>query len=293
LTFSRQEVGISDIRVMNRRHFFSALTATVLACTAFAQTPVRTPNILVNSYSSAHPGPRKQASPMVYELRIYPIAPGKTEDLLNRFRNHTLALFKKHGIESVGYWLPQDKTDARLHFLLRYPSREAREAAWKAFMADPEWQAAAKASEANGPLLSRSPENYFLQITDYSPAIRKGDVSKGGVFELRTYTTPPGLLPNLDARFRNHTVALFAKHGMNNYGYFHRMSDQPAADVTLQYFLTHKSKEAASASFGAFGKDPQWVEARQASEKAAGGSLTIKDGVKSVYLVPTDFSPTK
>lgn len=278
---------------MNRRNFFSALTATLVACTAFAQAPARNPNILVDSYSSAHPGPRKPAAPMVYELRIYPIAPGKTEDLLNRFRNHTLALFKKHGIESVGYWLPLDKADTRLHFLLRYPSREAREAAWKEFMADPDWQAAYKASEAHGALLSKSPENYFLQITDYSPAIKKGDISKGGIFELRTYTTPAGLLPNLDARFRDHTVALFTKHGMNNYGYFHRMSDQPAADVTLQYFLTHKSKEAASASFGAFGKDPEWIAARQASEKAAGGSLTVKDGVKSTYLVPTDFSPTK
>ncbi len=280
---------------MNRRHFFAAAAVALLTSIAFGQSSGRQPNVLVNSYSSAHPGPRsaKPQTPVVYELRIYPIAPGKTEDLLNRFRHHTLALFKKHGIESVGYWLPLDPGDTRLHFLLRYPSREAREASWKAFMADPEWQAAYKASEANGALLSKSPENYFLQVTDYSPTVRKGDVSKGGVFELRTYTTPPGLLPNLDARFRDHTLALFKKHGMNNYGYWHRQGDQPASDVTLQYLLTHKSKEAASVSFGEFGKDPEWVAAKSASEKAAGGSLTVKDGVKSTFLVPTDFSPTK
>ena len=280
---------------MNRRHFFAAAVVALLSSVAFGQAPVRQPNILVNSYSSAHPGPRstQPKTPVVYELRIYSIAPGKTEGLLNRFRNHTLALFKKHGIESVGYWMPLDTSDTRLHFLLRYPSREARESAWKAFMADPEWQAAAKASEANGPLLSKSPENFFLETTDFSPAIRKGNVSQGGVFELRTYTTPAGLLPNLDARFRDHTVALFKKHGMNNYGYWHRQSDQPGADVTLQYLLTHKSKAAAAESFGAFGKDPEWVAAKTASEQKAGGSLTVKDGVKSVYLVPTDFSPTK
>ena len=53
----------------------------------------------------------------VYELRIYTIHPGKAEALHNRFRNHTLRLFKKHGIESIGYWMPADTADQRLHFL--------------------------------------------------------------------------------------------------------------------------------------------------------------------------------
>ena len=238
-----------------------------------------------------------QSSPMpdtrVYELRVYTFNPAKKDDLLNRFRNHTLRLFKKHGVESVGYWLPVDASDNRLHFLLRYPSREAREASWKAFMADPDWQAAYKASEANGALLAKPPENFFLQVTDFSPVVLTGDVTHGGVFELRTYTTPAGLLPNLDARFRDHTVALFAKHGINNYGYFHRMVDQPSADVTLQYLVMHKSKADGAASFVEFAKDPLWVAAKKASEEKAGGSLTVLNGVKSVYLAPVDFSPTK
>lgn len=110
---------------------------------------------------------------------------------------------------------------------------------------------------------------------------------------MRTYTTPPGLLPNLDARFRDHTVALFQKHGMKNWAYFHKAAGQPEANATLLYFLSHKSQDAAKASFDAFRKDPTWVAAREASEKKAGGSLTVKDGVKSVFLVPTDYSPTK
>ena len=55
----------------------------------------------------------------VYELRIYTIHPGKAEALHNRFRNHTLRLFKKHGIESIGYWMPADTADQRMFFLLR------------------------------------------------------------------------------------------------------------------------------------------------------------------------------
>lgn len=232
-----------------------------------------------------------KADTSCYELRVYTIAPGKTEDLFNRFRNHTLKLFRRHEITSIGYWMPIDPADARLHFLLRYPSKEAREIAWKAFTSDPEWQAAYKASEANGPLVTKV-ENPFLVLTDYSPAVRTGNVSRGGVWEWRSYTTPAGRLPNLDARFRDHTLALFAKHGMNNYAYWHLMAGQAGADVTLDYFLTHASVDAAKASFDAFRQDPAWVAAREASEKAAGGSLTVPNGVKSLFLKPTDFSPT-
>lgn len=227
-----------------------------------------------------------------YEMRIYHIAPGKSEALQNRFRNHTLKLFARHNITSIGYWLPVKEDDQRLHFLLRYPNREAREVSWKAFMADPDWQAAQKASEANGPLVQKV-ENPFMVLTDYSPKVVTGSVSKDGVFEYRSYTAAAGRLANLDARFRDHTVKLFAKHGMHNYGYWHLMPDQAGADVTLNYFLTHASQEAAKQSFSAFGQDPAWKEAREASEKNAGGSLTAPNGVKSLFLRPTDFSPTR
>ena len=271
-----------------RRFLQSSLATAALALAGCATSG--THNVLVSNRSSANPGPDGSgrsavtANSSVYELRIYSFNAGKKDDLLNRFRNHTLRLFKKHHIESVGYWLPLDPADQRLHFLLRDPSREAREASWKAFMADPEWQAAYKASEAAGPILAKGPDVSFLQTTGYSPKVKTGDLTHGGVFELRTYTTPPGWLSHIDARFRDHTIALFAKHGMVN---------QPGADSTLQYLLMHKSKEAAAASFGAFGKDPAWTAARKASEEKAGGSLTIQGGVKSVFLVPTDFSPTK
>ena len=113
------------------------------------------------------------------------------------------------------------------------------------------------------------------------------------MFELRTYTTPPGKLDALDARFRDHTVKLFTKHGMTNLGYWSPMKGEKGADSTLIYLLAHKSQDAAKASFAAFGKDPDWVAARKASEEKAGGSLTIKGGVKSEFLNATDYSPTK
>ena len=270
---------------MNRREFLvsSSIAAGALAAGGCASHH-STPNPLTGS--------RAAVGTSVYEMRVYTIAPGKAEDLHNRFRNHTLRLFKRHGIDSVGYFMPTDPADQRLFFLLRYPSREAREIRWKAFGADPDWQVAYKASEANGGLVTKA-ENPFFVRTDYSPAHRTGNISKGGVLELRTYTTPPGRLPNLDARFRDHTIQLFAKHGMTNWLYFHTTPDQPEADVNLTYFLAHASQAAAKASFASFGADPAWKAARDASEKNAGGSLTAPGGVKSVFLAATDYSPTR
>ena len=267
---------------MHRREFLLSTAAGSAAILAGCAT---------STSKSTPSGKSGKTDTACFELRIYHIAAGKQEALFDRFRQHTLKLFARHGIESIGYWMPLDPADQRLHFLLRYPSRQAREASWAAFAADPAWQEAKKASEANGTLV-RSAENPFLILTDFSPAVRTGNVSNGGVWEWRSYTTPPARLPFLDARFRDHTMALFAKYGMNNYAYWHLMPDQVGADVTLDYFLTHASVEAAKKSFSEFGADPAWKAAREASEKAAGGSLTVPGGVKSLFLKPTDFSPT-
>lgn len=105
------------------------------------------------------------------------------------------------------------------------------------------------------------------------------------IFELRTYTTAPGKLDALKARFRDHTVALFEKHGMTNVGYW-VPTDAPASENTLVYMLAHESREAAAASWKAFVDDPAWKAAKEASE-VDGPLLT---GIESVYMAPTDFS---
>lgn len=228
----------------------------------------------------------------VYEMRVYYAPEGKLDELNARFRNHTLKLFEKHGMTNVGYWEPLGENPQRkLVYFLAYPNREAREASWKAFMADPEWQKAYKASEVNGKLVERV-ESVFFQATDYSPEIQ-ADTPGERVFELRTYTTTPGNLGALHDRFRNHTVELFKKHGITNVAYWSPMADQPGAENMLLYIVAHKSPEAAKASFDAFRQDPAWIAARDASEKKAGGSLTTPDGVKSEFMQATDYSPIR
>jgi hypothetical protein len=227
-----------------------------------------------------------------YEMRTYYAAPGKLDELHARFRDHTCKLFEKHGMVNVGYWVPLENPENKLIYVLAYPSREAREISWKEFAADPDWQAAHKASEVNGKLVTKA-DQAFMNTTDYSPEIKPTKASEPRVFELRTYTASPGNLKALDARFRDHTIKLFGKHGMENIAYWHLMPGEKGAEDTLVYLLAHKSKESAGASFKAFGADPDWVAARKASEEKAGGPLTGPGGVKSVFMKPTDYSQTR
>ena len=117
---------------------------------------------------------RSSASPIggrVFELRTYTASAGKLDALNTRFRTHTIALFKKHGIDVVGFWMPLDKDTGageKLVYMLAHPSRAEAEASWKAFRADPEWVKVKADSEKDG-VLAAKVESVFLEPTDYSP----------------------------------------------------------------------------------------------------------------------------
>ena len=108
------------------------------------------------------------------------------------------------------------------------------------------------------------------------------------VYELRTYTSPEGRLGDLQARFRNHTVKLFEKHGITSVGYF-VPQDAPQSQNTLIYVLAHKDRESAKQNWAAFQKDPDWQAAFKESQK--NGPLQTQ--VQSVFMDPTDFSQLK
>ncbi len=123
--------------------------------------------------ASLQRGDAKQASTTVYELRIYHAAPGKLEELLARFRDHTTQLFEKHGMKSMAYWTPLDEPDRGniLIYILQHPSREAAAANWKSFQDDLEWKRVKEESEANGKLAEKIDSTY-LALTDFSPQLR-------------------------------------------------------------------------------------------------------------------------
>ena len=105
----------------------------------------------------------------VYELRTYTAADGKLDALKARFRDHTIRIFKKHGMESVGYWVPEDpdKSKNTLIYILKHPSREGAEKHWTDFQNDPEWKRVSAESEANGKLVLKV-DRVWLDPTEFS-----------------------------------------------------------------------------------------------------------------------------
>lgn len=258
---------------MTRKTFLSLMTT--LAASVFAAAPLSAAETSTNA---------------CYELRTYYAAEGKLEALHSRFRDHTTKFFETHGMTNVGYWVPLENPENKIIYLLSYPDKAARETSWKAFQADPGWIAAKAASEKDGPLVARA-ESRFLTPTDFSTVTYSAKAAPQ-IFELRTYTTGPGNLDRLFKRFREHTVALFTKHGMRHFHYLTPLQGEPGADNTLIYLLAHDSPEAVKTSFDAFRADPDWIKAKTESEAAAGGSLTV-DTPKSELLRATDYSPVK
>jgi hypothetical protein len=108
------------------------------------------------------------------------------------------------------------------------------------------------------------------------------------VFEIRTYTAPEGKLDALHARFRDHTLRIFEKHGMTSIAYF-KPQDSPLSQNTLIYVLAHPSREAAKKNWAEFGADPEWKKV--SAESQVDGKIVSK--VESVFADPADYSPMK
>lgn len=118
------------------------------------------------------------------------------------------------------------------------------------------------------------------------PAQAQAQMNEGPVYELRTYKSTPGNLDKLLARFRDHTMRIFEKHGMTNIAYWVPV-DPELSKNTLVYLLRHDSMAAAEASWQAFGADPEWHEVAENSNRDG----QILDSLTRQYMSMTDFSP--
>ena len=224
-----------------------------------------------------------------YELRVYTAAEGKLEALNARFRNHTCKLFEKYGLTNVGYWVPSDKSDNRLIYVISSPNRSAHTESFKAFLNDPDWKKAYATSTKNGRLVSKI-DSTFMSATDYSPAVKSVITKKNRVFELRTYTTAPNRLKNLHARFRDHTCEIFKNHGMTNVAYWTPMDNNKGKFNTLIYIISHYGTTQAKKNWRGFVGDPDWKKVRADSEKD--GKILAMTPHK-VFMNSLDYSPIK
>lgn len=137
---------------MNKSHILSFL------CGGLAVLGVMTVSQSTNAQSPNH----------VYELRTYTAPPGKLDALEARFRDHTEAIFKRHGLHAIGYWVPQDNKNNNLIYIVEHKSNEDAKKNWAAFQADEEWKKVRAESEAGGPLTTKPPEAVYMNPTDFS-----------------------------------------------------------------------------------------------------------------------------
>jgi len=136
---------------MNKSHIVSFLCGglAVLGVTMISQSNAQSPN-------------------HVYELRTYTAPPGKLDALEARFRDHTEAIFKRHSLHAIGYWVPQDNKNNQFIYIVEHKSMDDAKKNWAAFQTDDEWKKVRAESEAGGPLTTKAPDSVYMNPTDFS-----------------------------------------------------------------------------------------------------------------------------
>ena len=124
----------------------------------------------VTASAAALVAQQQAADERVFEIRTYTSQPGRLNDVLARFRDHTTYLFDKHGMKNVAYFVPVDTPQSRntLVYVIAHPSRAAAAQHWNEFQADSAWVRARNASQVNGPILAGT-QSLFVKATDFSP----------------------------------------------------------------------------------------------------------------------------
>ena len=234
----------------------------------------------------------------IHELQIITAKPGKLAALQEWFKQHDQDVLAKHGAKTLAYLLPAqtqagENAANKILCLYEHPSTKALMQFSRKVKADPLWKPL-DTSQPGPQLLVENTEVIWLRPTDFSPEFKPTKSSQPRVFELRTYTCPsPEKLAALHNRFRDHTMGLFAKYGMENLVYWQPLGLEDG-DRKLVYLLAHDSVNAAKESFSKFRADPEWLKAKKASEERAGGSLTeAVDGVLSEFFVGAEYSPLR
>ena len=128
-----------------------------------------------------------------------------------------------------------------------------------------------------------------MEATDYSKLVQNDIKGTGGIYELRTYVANSGKLGLLNERFREHTAAIFNRHGIGNVFYWNAFNE-PQSKNTLIYLVHHADRKQADANWRSFGDDPKWQKV--ARESQINGAF-LAQPPERIYLRPTDFSPLK
>ncbi len=220
-----------------------------------------------------------------FEIRKYYANPGKLDDLIKRFQDHTVGLFEKSGMENIVYFLPVENNDNSMTYILGYPDEASRDRMWEVFLNDPEWKKAYQESIDDGALVAKIDQTFMTLAPGLNEMMMP---SKSGIFQMRVYTCFDGRIDNLITRFKDHTQELFERQGLKNYPYW-LTTEKEGGQSKLVYLLGHQDQAAFEAAFQSFIKDPDWIKAKDASE--ADGKIVEK--VDATFFKTLPFSPMK
>ena len=196
--------------------------------------------ICANALIHAEPA-KSEPDYTIHELQIITAKPGKLAALQDWFKQHDRDVLAKHGAKTLAYLLPtktqQENPANKILCLYEFPSTKALMQFSRKVKADPLWRPL-DTSQPGPELIVENIEAMTLRPTDFSPEFKPTQSSQPRVFELRTYTCPsPEKLAALHNRFRDHTMGLFAKYGMENLVYWQPLGLEDA-DRKLVY-LAH------------------------------------------------------
>jgi hypothetical protein len=261
------------------------MMAAVAPSILTAQSP---PPLVENSATATRSiTPRTDRETRLFELRTYHASEGKLNALHERFRNHTVRLLARHGIECVGFWVPRENSGNNLIVLHAYPSAAARSAAWQRFAIDPEWRKIKVQSESDGKLVHQIDE-MILAPTDFCPIVALANPGQKRCYELQIVRGPNSGF--VAGRFRDHALKLLHRHGLTHVGSWTPTGGKMADGVALVSLVACDSAEMHAKAARSYRNDPFWSTTATTSDS---GWQLLQSGGDRLVLVATDYSPLR
>ncbi len=245
--------------------FRIAWVAFILATAARAETP---------------------AVPHYFELRLYTVTSNKLDGVMERFRDTVEPVRRRHGIQTVGYWsAPGTTNSGTFAYLMAAASKEELQNQEKIFGADPEFQKGyAVSNQKHGKTVDR-----IVALPLAVDATAKFDFAasvKPRAFDLRVYSVLPGKLDAFRARWRDHAVPIYERHGLHSVGWWVAEKKDPDGHDQFVCLLAGQSVESIKNSISKFHQDPEWQRVENETEKDG----KLRSGVDALKLLPTNFS---
>ena len=223
--------------------------------------------------------------PPYFEIRIYDVTTNKMDGVLERFRETVDPIRRRHGICAVGYWTAITPTGEKYVYLMKAASAADLATREKAFGADPDFQAGFAASNRkHGKTLDHI--TTIPLITDPAAQFNFTPTDPFRTFELRQYSVPAAKLAAFRARWRDHAIPIYARHGLQSIGWWQAAKPDPTGRETFICLLAGTSPAAIQKAIADFHADPEWRAITEQTEQDG----PLRDGVVTLTLRPTEFS---